>query len=198
MDANVELSKGNELLSVYNTATFLGIALEERLTWSAQAVEQRCLKRLNALRTISGSSWGASKSNLLQVYRATIQSVMDYGCEAVVLGGEQIKNVYEKIKAHAPAICCSITHGTSTASLQVESGEPPHDLCRQKLMAYHALRSTANNNEAIYFLLYTKMMKKKQQLTPWKQSKNSFQETLSKIFRKEQTAKGGTKLFPRG
>ena len=53
-DANVKLS----------SATFLGIVLDERLTWSAsQAVEQRCLKRLNALRAISGSSWGASKSS---------------------------------------------------------------------------------------------------------------------------------------
>ena len=54
----------NGLLSVSNTATFLeGIVLEEMLTWSAQAVEQRCLKHLNALRAFSGSSWGASKSN---------------------------------------------------------------------------------------------------------------------------------------
>ena len=180
IDANVKLSIGNELLSLSNTATFLGIVLDERLTWSAhaQTVEQRCLKRLNALRAISGSSWGASRSSLLQVYRATIRSVLDYGCEAVDLGNERIKSVYEKIQAQALAICCGSMRGTSTASLQVECGDPPHDLRRQKLMAYHALRTIANNNEAsnCYFLLDKNknktqarlhlMMKKKKQLTP--------------------------------
>ena len=100
----------NELLSLFNTATLLGIALDVSLTWiaHAQAVEQRCLKRLNALRTTSGSSWGASKSSLLQVYRATIRSVKDYGCEAADLGSERIKSVYEKIQAQALAICCGM------------------------------------------------------------------------------------------
>ena len=131
INANVKLSIGNELLSLSNTATFLGIVLDERLTWSAhaQTVEQRCLKRLNALRAISGSSWGASRSSL-QVYRATIRSVLDYGCEAVDLGNERIKSVYEKIQAQALAICCGSMLGTSTASLQVECGDPPHDLRR--------------------------------------------------------------------
>ena len=138
LDVNVKLSIGNEneLLSLSNIATFLGIVLGERLTWSvhAQTVEQRCLKRLNALRAISGRSWGASKSSLLQVYRATIRSVLDYGCEAVDLGNERIKSFYEKIQAQALAICCGSMRGTSTASLQVECGDPPHDLRRQKLM----------------------------------------------------------------
>ena len=158
MDANVKLSIGNELLSLSNTATFLGIVLDERLTWSAhsQTEEQRCLKRLNTLRAISGSSWGASKSSLLQVYRAIIRSVMDCGCEAVDLGNERIKSVYEKIQAQALAICCGSVRGTSTASLQVEYGEPPQDLRRQKPMAYHSLRTIAINNEAsCYFLLDT-------------------------------------------
>ena len=176
--ANVKLSISNELLSLSITATFLGIVLDERLTWSAHAhsVEQRCLKRLNALRAISGSSWGASRSSLLQVYRATIRSVLDHGCEAVDLGNERIKSIYEKIQAQALGICCGSMRGTSTASLQVECGDPPQDLHRQKLMAYHAFRTIANNNEArnCYFLLDKNKkkrqarlhLKKKKQPTP--------------------------------
>ena len=85
IDANVKFSIGNELLPLSNTATFLGIELDERLTWSAhaQTVEQRCLKRLNALRAISGSSWGASRSSLLQVYQATIRSVLYYAKQLI-------------------------------------------------------------------------------------------------------------------
>ena len=59
----------------------LGIVLNAKLSWSAhaEAVRTRCMKCLDATKAISGSSWGANKSNLLQVYRATIRSLLDYG-----------------------------------------------------------------------------------------------------------------------
>ena len=87
-EANIRLRIGKEQIPLSPTATFLGIVLDARLSWSAhaEAVKTRCMKRLNAMRAIPGSSWGASKSNLLQVYRATIRSVLDYGCEVIDLG----------------------------------------------------------------------------------------------------------------
>ena len=70
------------------TATFLGIVLDAKLSWS---VKTRCIKRLTAMRVISGSSWGANQSNLIQVYRATIRSLLDYGHEAIDMGCKHIK-----------------------------------------------------------------------------------------------------------
>ena len=85
-EANIRLRIGKEQIPLSSTATFSGIVLDARLSWSAhaEADKARCMKRLNAMRSISGS-WGASKSNLLQVYRATILSGLDYGCEVIDL-----------------------------------------------------------------------------------------------------------------
>ena len=113
------------------------------------------MKRLNAMRAISGSSWGASKTNLLQVYRATIRSVLDYGCEVIELGCKQIADTYDKLQYQALKICCGGMKGTSALSLQVECGELPLDLRREKPMANHALSSIAIKNESVktkYFI----------------------------------------------
>ena len=135
---------------------------------------------LNARPPMFGPCLSDSRGKIVEeLGHKYIRSVLDYRCEAVDLGNERIKSVYEKIQAQALAICCGSMHGTSTASLQVECGDPPHDLRRQKLMAYHALRTIANNNEArnCYFLLdknknktqarlHLMMKKKKKQLMP--------------------------------
>ena len=107
------------------------------------------------MRAISGSFWGASKSNMLQVYRATIRSVLDYGSEVIDLGCKQIADTYDKLQYQALKICYGGMKGTSASSLQVECGELPLDLRREKFMANHALRSIAIKNESVktkYFI----------------------------------------------
>lgn len=128
------------------TANFLGIVQNARLRWTVQseAVKTRCMKRLSVMRAISGSSWGASKS-ILQVYRATIYSVLDYGGDN--LRCKQIRDTYDKILYQALKICCGGMRETRASSLQVECGELSFDLFRNKLMANHALKSITIKNE---------------------------------------------------
>ena len=74
-EAIIRLRIGKEIIPLSLTATFLGIVL-------------------NTMRAISESSWGANKSNLLKVYRATFRSLLDCGCEAINLGCKYINMVY--------------------------------------------------------------------------------------------------------
>ena len=98
------------------TATFLGIILDEKMSVKAQttAVEIRCRKSLNVMRAIAGKSWGASKTCLLKIYRATIKSTLDYGSEAFDLSYKQNKRVYDSIQFQALKICCGSMIGTSS------------------------------------------------------------------------------------
>ena len=63
---------------------FLGMIFDENLTWKAHIdyVVGRCKQRLNLMRCVSGNSWGANKTSLLHIYRATIRSIIDYGSAA--------------------------------------------------------------------------------------------------------------------
>ena len=131
------------------------------------------------MRAISGISWDASKSNLLQVYRTTIRSVLDYGCEVIDLGCNQITDTYDKLQYQALKICCGGMKGTSASSLQVKCGELPLDLRRKKLMANHALGPISIKTESVktkYFISGRKSksqarlhfkMKKRGETTPY-------------------------------
>ena len=63
---------------------FLGMVFDERLTWRAHIdfVINKCKKRLNLMRCIGGTNWGANKSTQLTIYKTLIRSVIDYGCAA--------------------------------------------------------------------------------------------------------------------
>ena len=131
-------------LSHSQMATFLGIVLDAKLNWSAhtEAIKTRYMKRLNAVRAISGSPWGANKSNLLQVYRATIRPLLDYGCEAIDMKCKQITEVYNKIHYQTLKICCGGMKGTSeilstyvirNSWQTMPSGQPPRKICLLKI-----------------------------------------------------------------
>ena len=150
-DSRTTLSIAGEQIPMTSTATFLGIILDEKMSGKAQttAVEIRCRKRLNVMRAITGKSWGTSKSCLLQLYRATIRSILDYGSEALDLSHKQNKRVYDSIQFQALKICCGSMIGTGAVSLQVECCELPLDLRRRKLAANHAIRSLATPDNPV-------------------------------------------------
>ena len=60
---------------------FLESLLIKKLTWKPHIdkVVEKCNKRMNILRVLSGTRWGSSKTMLLIVYKAMIRSVIDYG-----------------------------------------------------------------------------------------------------------------------
>ena len=130
-------------------ATFLGIVLDAKLNWSAhtEAIKTRYMKRLNAVRAISEARGERTKSNLLQVYRATIRPLLDYSCEAIDMKCKHITEVFNQDPVSS----------TKDQLWWHEGNERnPLDLRHQKLMANHALRSTATKNMPLknkYFVL---------------------------------------------
>jgi len=71
-------------ITIENSAMFLGLTFDSKLSWSAHIkyIEDKCKKRLNLMRSVSGNTWGASKKTLLTIYRALIRSIIDYGAIA--------------------------------------------------------------------------------------------------------------------
>ena len=59
---------------------FLGLIFDCKLSWSEHInyVFDKCKRKLNLLRSLSGTSYGASKRCLLTIYRTLIRSLMDY------------------------------------------------------------------------------------------------------------------------
>ena len=84
-------------VKVGNKAKFLGKVFDSKLNWNDHVtyVVDKCKKRTNLMRAISGNSWGANKKTLLIVYRSLIRSILDYGAIALDSMNETNKKKFE-------------------------------------------------------------------------------------------------------
>ena len=126
---------GKSRLEYHNKVKFLGIIFDRRLTFVDYVtyIVDRCKPRLNVLRAISGSEWGASKETLLMVYRALIRSVLEYGCVAFDSAPKTAKAKLDLVQSKALAICTGAMRGTAVNSLQIDCGEMPLSLRRRQI-----------------------------------------------------------------
>ena len=77
----ISLKLGNTPIPIKQSARFLGLLFDSRLSWWAhlESLLVTCHRSLNLLKMISGNSWGADRQSLLMVYEALIRSKIDYG-----------------------------------------------------------------------------------------------------------------------
>jgi ribonuclease HI len=132
---------GNEI-KITDKTKFLGMIFDKRLTWRhhIQYVVDRCKARLNLMRSLTGTGWGASKTALLTVYRALIRSLLDYGAEALDSASHGAIAKLDSIQYRALKICCGAMAGTSLQALQVECGELPLALRRLRQQLRYSIK----------------------------------------------------------
>ena len=87
----VSLKIENTILTVVKEVKFLGVVFDKAFTWTQHidCVIDKCKGRLNLMRCLSGTSFGAGKETLLIIYKALIRSIIDYGstaCDAGIVG----------------------------------------------------------------------------------------------------------------
>ena len=85
-DVEFELHIRGNKVKIEKKVKFLGVIFDHKLTWEDHIVyiENRCKKRINLMRSISGNHWRACKQTLVTIYKALIRPIMDYGCIAYV------------------------------------------------------------------------------------------------------------------
>ena len=115
---------------------YLGIWLDEKGTWKihVEKTEEKCKKVNNLMRAIVGQEWGADKQALMYIYRALMRSKIDYGCFVYGAAAKTHLNKIDRVQNKALRICTGAIRTTQTKAIQVEVGEAPVDLRRDKLM----------------------------------------------------------------
>ena len=87
-----------ELLKYKKSCKFLGITLDENLTFEKhiEDIITRSKKRLNLLKAIRGQEWGASPDTILYTYRTYIRPLIEYGSN---LYSHENENILKKIRS---------------------------------------------------------------------------------------------------
>ena len=87
-----------ELIKYQKQIKFLGITFDEKLTFKPhiEDIVSRCKKRLNLLKAIRGTTWGAHPSTILYSYKVFIRPILEYGS---ILFAHCDKDLLKKIQA---------------------------------------------------------------------------------------------------
>ena len=118
----------NQEINWVKTFKYLGLTLDApTLTWKVH-IEDLCregLQRLNVLRAIAGSSWGASREILLRLYTQYIRSKLTYGISALSSASKTRMQSLERIQNAALRISLGARKTSPIKALQVEANIPP-------------------------------------------------------------------------
>lgn len=127
---NIKVNK--QFIKMDNKVKFLGIIFDRKLNWQnhIQYIIEKCQKRLNLMRALTGYHWGASKKSLLAIYKALIRSILDYGDVVYSSAAKHNLNKLNTIQTEALRLCCGASISTAALALQNECGELPLHLRR--------------------------------------------------------------------
>ena len=120
----LDLSLGRNHIREVSETRFLGMILDSKLTWipHLKYVKHKSLRSLNLLKCISKKSWGADRRSLLQIYRATVRSQLDYGCQIYASATAPSLKMLNSIHHLCIRICTGAFRTSPIPSLYAESG----------------------------------------------------------------------------
>jgi len=106
---------------------YLGVIFQRNGAYASHIdyVHGNCVKRLNLLRMLKGTSWGASKRSLLSLYRTFIRPVIECGMEAYFFSALSSVDPILKIQNEALRICTGAMKRTPLICLQHACQEIP-------------------------------------------------------------------------
>ena len=73
--------RGNTLLKLEDQQTYLGVTYDKRMTWRrhVRIAEGKARRKLNIMRKLAGSNWGANEKIIKSVYQGAVRPHLEYG-----------------------------------------------------------------------------------------------------------------------
>ena len=136
-----EIKLGDQKIGPKSDIRILGVRLDSALRWQAhmRAVEAKSVHMINALRTITGSTWGSSLETSKQVYKTAIRPAITYAAstwhipQGVKGHRKGIGAKLQKIQGRCLRTITGAYKATSTEALEIETFTSPLDLHTERL-----------------------------------------------------------------
>ena len=118
----------NHVIEYKKTQKLLGIIFDSpklKFTEHIKYLITNCTKRVNILKALSSTYWGASTKYLKQFYIAFIKSKIMYGIELYGAANEQVIEKLEKVQNASMRLILGARRTSPIISLQAETNIPP-------------------------------------------------------------------------
>lgn len=154
----VKLQINGKQINFKNDCKLLGVIFDKHLTWSPHIdyIIDKVKPRLNLMRCISGTKWGASKSILLTLYKALIRSIIDYCCFVYNDSAKSITQKIDSLQYKSLLIATGGMRGTALKALLGECGEIPLALRRKQILLTYLIKINNNSNNSASLVLFDK------------------------------------------
>ncbi len=83
-------------------------------------VVNRCTTRLNALRSVAGTDWGADRATLLTLYTTWIRPILEYGCQAFGTASDSHLRLLDRVQASALRVVLGARRNADVAAMHAE------------------------------------------------------------------------------
>lgn len=139
---NLKLKLFNQNLLRTNQHTFLGLTLDERLTWLPHLKKLRasCQKSLCLLKVVNGLNNGSDRKTLLKLYRSLIQSKLNYGAIIYSSAKPKVLSILDPIHHTGLRIATGVYRSCPISSLLCEANELSLNHRREEQLLRYALR----------------------------------------------------------
>jgi ribonuclease HI len=149
----------NTQIEWVRTYKYLGVVLDDTLSFMehSKAICNRANKRLNILKYMAGSPFGATQETLLHYYKSCIRPILEYGsivmpiaCPSAIRKLESLQNISLRIAMRLPL-------SARTTFMLTETGCPPLD-DRMKGLAMVTLSKILASGNTHPYCLYNRYM----------------------------------------
>ena len=114
--------------------SYLGVTLDQQLNLNRfiSDLKDKATGRLNLLKRLASTTWGANKQTLRQMYIGYIRSVMDYGSSLQTIASKSTTSNLDRVQNQAGRLICGGFRSTPSAACEIDAGLEPLDLRRER------------------------------------------------------------------
>ena len=131
----LELKIDGERLETEDNPVYLGVKLDCRMTLTEhlENTKRKAVKRLNIIKRLATTNWGAKKQMLRQLYMGYVRAViMDYNLPLQTIESKGAVLSLDKVQNQALRLICGVIPTTPTAACEIDANIKPRDLTRKR------------------------------------------------------------------
>ena len=130
----LELKIDGEKLEKEDNSVYLGVKLDCRMTLTEhlENTKRKAVKRLNIIKRLATTNWGAKKQILRQLYMGYVRAVMDYNLPLQTIASKGAVLSLDKVQNQALRLICGAIRTTPTAACEIDANIKPRDLTRKR------------------------------------------------------------------
>ena len=175
-----KLTLGNTTLKYEDQQTYLGVTFDKRMTWKSHInqAEGKARRKLNILRKLAGTTWGATDKILKSVYQGTVRPHLEYGSNSWMTAAKTHLQMLDKVQNQALRVITGAMKTTPIGTMEETSRIPPLTKRREQKAMLQANKFRCSENHP--------MRERLQRLSSGRLKRSSFALEARALSRKHQ------------